>query len=264
MDASDASDAALPDAPLRAPVPPAPLQGSVVKDPSLLPAITATATIVAASPLQADDVAFADDDEDLPLPPLPRPRRAALRAESCIGIKTILAIIGVVLIITHLAILPGSLSAASRTACLAITYAEVAVALLCLERILRGDPGTIKRTPATTRPMPRRVADALRRYPTADAVVGCGNNVVDPVLGSYCVRCCVWRPPRSKAHHCSQCQRCVVDFDHHCGFYGRCIAGGRTSGNVPFFFAIIATGYAALFSTLVFLILALSTFDDPG
>ncbi|KAH8085603.1 protein-cysteine S-palmitoyltransferase [Aureococcus anophagefferens] len=236
MDASDAADAAPPDAPLRAPVPPAPLQGSVVKEPSLLPAITATATIVAASPLQADDVEFVDDDEDLPLPPLPRPRRAALRAESCIGIKTILAIIGVVLIITHLAILPGSLSAASRTACLAVTYAEVSIALLCLERILRGDPGTIKRTPATTRPVPRRVADALRRYPTADAV----------------------------AHHCSQCQRCVVDFDHHCGFYGRCIAGGRTSGSVPFFFAIIATGYAAFFSTLVFLVLALSSFDDPG
>jgi hypothetical protein len=71
-----------------------------------------------------------------------------------------------------------------------------------------------------------------------------------PVVGaSYCVRCCVWRHesrPSKMAcgklsimckcdrdanqtlpHHCSQCGRCVMDFDHHCGVLGRCIAGGN-------------------------------------
>ncbi|VDN99910.1 unnamed protein product [Rodentolepis nana] len=38
---------------------------------------------------------------------------------------------------------------------------------------------------------------------------------------TYCIRCESVRPPR--AHHCHQCDVCVIRFDHHCTFLAQCI-----------------------------------------
>ena len=38
---------------------------------------------------------------------------------------------------------------------------------------------------------------------------------------TFCEKCDVWRPPRG--HHCSQCQRCVLQMDHHCVWLNNCI-----------------------------------------
>lgn len=37
----------------------------------------------------------------------------------------------------------------------------------------------------------------------------------------YCTKCCAYKPPR--AHHCSQCNRCIVRMDHHCPWVNNCI-----------------------------------------
>lgn len=55
--------------------------------------------------------------------------------------------------------------------------------------------------------------------------------------GKWCRIC--WRPKPERAHHCSQCGRCVLKMDHHCPWMGaRCI-GFRTYPSFLHFLASV-------------------------
>ena len=46
-----------------------------------------------------------------------------------------------------------------------------------------------------------------------------------------------WTP-----HHCEDCGICTLYHDHHCGVFGRCIAGDGCGGNMGYFKTLILMG----------------------
>ena len=205
------------------------------------------------------------------LPPLPEPRHSDRNGEAAMGCAVVGSIVFGCVVATHTGVsLLGDERAGLARALLALVYVESAIALACLLGLLCGDPGVIKRGEAACLPMPREVATCLA---AGGELEGLQRNIRRADGATYCVRCLVWRHPGrrgaggaddadagaadcgephlteycgppSDAHHCSTCQRCVRHFDHHCGVFGRCIAGRGLSGNMKYFVTIIFVGWA--------------------
>ncbi len=195
------------------------------------------------------------------LPPMPRPRRAEQLGESTLGVFVVTVLVGLLVGVTHgIAVGPGTQN--NNWLPLLFIYAEAALAYICLLGLLCADPGTIKRTRATCYPIPPDVAARLKSgEPLTDLA---GNISRDG--RSYCVRCLVWRDKSADSrfegshsiHHCSTCQRCVVDFDHHCGVFGRCIAGSGFSGNMKYFKGILFCFAAGITTCIVSTVIKLT------
>jgi len=137
--------------------------------------------------------------------------------------------------------------------CRAVIYFEALVAFSCLATLQYCGSCTVavRRTPERCFPLPDELVHGLRRahaegppslsVTTALRHAASGmHNVSDPAgqRGVYCVRCFVWRA--EDGHHCSECQRCVEDFDHHCGVLGCCVAGRGLKGNMWLFLTLIS------------------------
>lgn len=184
-------------------------------------------------------------DMDL-LPPMPTPERRRQRLELTRGVSFVLVlVISQVIVVQTLGFTRPSI--AGRV-CQVVNGVEAGVALVCLGFMIWLDPGTVRRTPATCLPVPPEVKQRLAQQESLSGMVN-----VRSGGDSYCVRCFVWRRPgRGEAHHCRTCQRCVLEFDHHCGVFGRCIAGSLWGwrGNMPYFKIIIFTGFASYLTTV--------------
>ena len=175
------------------------------------------------------------------LPPLPVPKRDR-EGQARLGILCSILFLGVILLpplhaMDDTAYLPKHLIAylpfrhippmTSDPLWVAILYCEGVVIVACIFGIMVADPCTIKRMPETCLPIPPLIADKLRQ---GETVPFTGVPNIEEHGRVYCVRCLVWREQSSntltrRTHHCNTCQVCCSAFDHHCVFFGRCIAG---------------------------------------
>jgi palmitoyltransferase ZDHHC9/14/18 len=75
----------------------------------------------------------------------------------------------------------------------------------------------------------------------------------------YCKTCNILRPP--KTSHCSYCDHCVMNFDHHCFFVGNCI-GERNEKN--FYMFLLVGTFLGIISLLICLwqLCYTFTYDD--
>jgi hypothetical protein len=155
------------------------------------------------------------------LPPLPKQNLGTMRAQACTGCSVVLLMIGLLVGLPHM-VRPNVgarfAEGGAIPVLLIILYAEAAVAIFCLCGLMFGDPGTLKRSADRCFPLPQPVIQRIR---ARQSLAGLEN--IHEGEKSFCVRCMIWRPDvlppryRDNTHHCSVCQRCVVDFDHHCG-----------------------------------------------
>jgi len=224
------------------------------------------------------------------LPPLPEPDHPQLRTEAGRGWWTILGTSTMCAAFTVSPVFTSDgLSEGICWLLVGLIGLFAIVAVFCQVRITYGDPGVIHRSPENCFPLPDEVARRLRNGESLEML----SNLIDEGGRSFCVRCLVWRPPKGTslgaAHHCRTCQRCVVNFDHHCGVLGRCIAGPKPKvagvllgwvlrlpmkpavapadtdekyrdvrvpwGNMTYFFSVIAMGWFGTMTALSALII---------
>mmetsp|Transcript_88783 Transcript_88783/g.246619 ORF Transcript_88783/g.246619 Transcript_88783/m.246619 type:complete len:317 (-) Transcript_88783:154-1104(-) len=214
------------------------------------------------------------------LPPLPKPQLRRMRMEALGGCTLVVSIVAGCLGATQIgnSYLVGWLSREVIWASNAVVYVAALVAMICLFGLMWGDPGVLRRSKETCLPLPEEVAERLG-----------GGQPLQPMENiliegrTYCSRCLLWRVPSlpegqsttelcecfgtpkdNRIHHCSTCQRCVEHFDHHCGVFGRCIAGRGFGGNMGYFKVIICTGQVGCLWAAVTLCLGLARSGEFG
>ena len=240
-----------------------------------------------AAPLFDEDLNLEDDPLSFPiaaLPPFPKAQHTVLRKQVINGMAVVgTAIASAVACVHGLAWYAGDGHGDLWSLLILATNAQAAFAVVMHINVVFMDPGVLARDRGSSLPVPPVVAERLR---AGDSLDGLDNIRDDSDGSSYCVRCCVWRRPpptmdaperapsewsewlwrkhpdvarcwpcagRKYTHHCSICQRCVVDHDHHCGVLGKCI-GLR---NMPYFMALLVVAQTGGFSVLLAGLLAI-------
>jgi len=190
------------------------------------------------------------------LPPLPDPDYSEQNSESLCGNTLVFIIIAVICGLSFgVSLNVGDLPDGGKIACIVTIATCAGIAVISLAGLFWGDPGIIKRSVENSFPMPSEVSSSISTFSINPRGFNPGRNIRGTDGRTYCTRCFVWRG--ADGHHCRTCQRCVDKFDHHCGVFGRCIAGDYKSGNMPFFGSLIAIGCFSGIAGALFLVWSL-------
>mmetsp|Transcript_45902 Transcript_45902/g.109323 ORF Transcript_45902/g.109323 Transcript_45902/m.109323 type:complete len:341 (-) Transcript_45902:50-1072(-) len=241
-------------------------------------------------------VSALEDGEAIPwsplkLPALPEPDPEQ-HEEARSGCLMVCGMVFVLVALTHAGVhlMIGSTPAWLQNSLLAAIHAEAVMGIICLAGVMCVDPGVVHRSERTCFPVPSPVLELLEH---GEPLTSLSENVtVDN--RTYCVRCLVWRDASECSehhqawsrvrctkewldcqqslcedacgdssghgfHHCRTCQRCVRHFDHHCAFFGRCIAGQSLQGNLPFFRGICIAGGLGAATAMLSLVVGMTT-----
>uniref|UniRef100_A0A7S1FGI6 Palmitoyltransferase n=1 Tax=Noctiluca scintillans TaxID=2966 RepID=A0A7S1FGI6_NOCSC len=158
------------------------------------------------------------------LPPL-NARGEKYRSQALVGVGIVSCICISLTFGTHAFAAPPM-----RKVLLPLIWLWSSLAFAGVAYILGSSPGVIERSPSTCYPIHEEVLPSLLEKKKIQGMGNLRGPSGDSTMGSYCVRCFVWRPLNKFGHivhHCNICQRCVIGFDHHCDFYGRCIVAGN-------------------------------------
>lgn len=93
----------------------------------------------------------------------------------------------------------------------------VPVCLYYLSRVSTKEPGYI---PKQIFPFSTRTDDALNEYIVSPKPL-IMQHKGELMKMKFCKTCLIYRPPRTS--HCSICDLCVEEFDHHCPWIGNCV-----------------------------------------
>ncbi|KZT27453.1 zf-DHHC-domain-containing protein [Neolentinus lepideus HHB14362 ss-1] len=165
-------------------------------------------------PLRSNPLSPVSDDED------ERPvKRFYHYIPLCLAVSFILSphpSVLIVLVNHHLKTLNSPLRFIIHLSCIyLLTFLAFSSLIVCIAR----DPG-----PATLEDQGSGQNDEDADISLTEALMGGQDQSLGP--GRWCRKCQSSRPER--AHHCSQCGRCVLKMDHHCAWMANKCIGHRT------------------------------------
>ena len=181
------------------------------------------------------------------LPPLQTPDYSARKRQAFSGVSGLLSFIAAcVSCVTLVVSLVDVGSPTFVWAAIIIIWTEGLFATACVCGVLFADPCVVRRSAERCSPPHPEVLRRLKSGETLDGAFH--SNFEEPYapFRGYCTRCFVYRSSerslaharsagvsrptcrwcglvvgrsakKKAAHHCSTCQRCVENFDHHCG-----------------------------------------------
>jgi len=114
---------------------------------------------------------------------------------------------------------------------LTVTYTLTFLAFSSLIAVVVRDPGSVP--PARSRD---EAMDEREDMNVMQALLATNDYAVE-TPGKWCRKCRAPKPER--AHHCSQCRRCVLKMDHHCAWLGhRCLGHNTYPSFLHFLFCV--------------------------
>mmetsp|Transcript_35126 Transcript_35126/g.45105 ORF Transcript_35126/g.45105 Transcript_35126/m.45105 type:complete len:440 (-) Transcript_35126:213-1532(-) len=128
-------------------------------------------------------------------------------------------------------------------------------------RAMTTDPGAVPKEAIPLQGPNYWTVEWELNHDDAEEEGGFGGGDVRP-RRKVCRRCHIYKPPR--AHHCSECKRCIIKMDHHCPWVNNCIGLRNHKFFLLFLFYVNILCLYSLFLGLLTLMMCGYNPKDPS